>query len=77
MAVDGWDPVMLTIYLNELESQEPEPVSLSPFRRRIVADAIVVDLRRAHGSRQQDDGSQRRDDQHQGPESADIDPVNH
>lgn len=40
-----WDPVMRTMYLNEVYSAPPKQTPVSPVRRQAVVDTLVVDLR--------------------------------
>lgn len=75
MALSDWDPVMLTIYLNEVYSKPPETRPVSKLRRRYVLDPIVIDLR--HGPDEEhgrSEGSHRQDGH---PETVDIYAVNH
>ena len=75
MALSNWDPVMLTMYLNELYSEDPKPTPISENRRRSVVDTIVVDLRQSPD--EQDDRRQRRHREDGRPEAIDIYAVNH
>ena len=77
MAPHDWDPVMLTIYLNEVYAESPRSHGVSPTRRQAVADSIVVDLRAEQGSEQQHDSRNRGRREHVRPEPLDIYPANH
>ena len=75
MAHSNWDPVMLTIYLNELYSEDPKPTPVSENRRRSVVDTLVVDLRQS--PHEQDHRSESRHREDRLSEAIDIQAVNH
>lgn len=75
MALSDWDPVMLTLYLNELYSEAPKQTPVSEVRRRSVVDTIVVDLRQ-----RADEKDQRSDASHGEygrPEPVNVQAVHH
>ena len=76
MSAGDWDPVMLTIYLNELHAQPPRSTPVSKVRRQYVVDTLVVDLRAEDGAGEEDDGGQPGHGEDQRPKPLDIYAVN-
>ncbi len=66
----AWDPVMFTIYLNDLYAEAPKQTPVSETRRRSVVDTIVVDLRQR--SNQEDDGGSGRESEDRRSQPVDI-----
>ncbi len=77
MVPPDWDPVMLTIYLNEMYAESPRSFGVSSTRRQTAAKSIVVDLRNDDRSEQQHDRSEGSRREHIGPEPLDIYSTNH
>lgn len=73
MALSNWDPVMLTIYLNEVYREEPKQTPVSEVRRRSVVDTIVIDLRQR--SNQQHEGRNGGDSENRSPKPVDVYPM--